>query len=98
MKTNQWQLLLIFFILVILFIRKTNYSVMGQHKVSKTHSVTLFLCGDLMLGRGIDQILPNSVNPKLYESFVKDARDYVRLAEIKNGPRIFSPHCCLDSF
>lgn len=86
MKTKQWQLLLIFFILVILFIRKTNYSVMGQHKVSETHSVTLFLCGDVMLGRGIDQILPNSVNPKLYESYVKDARDYVRLAEIKNGP------------
>jgi len=86
MKTTQWHLFLIFFILIVLFIRKTNYSVMGQHKVSETHSVTLFLCGDVMLGRGIDQILPNSVNPKLYESFVKDARDYVRLAEIKNGP------------
>lgn len=38
-----------------------------------------------MLGRGIDQILPQSVSPKLYESYVKDARDYVRLAENKNG-------------
>ncbi|OGS69161.1 MAG: poly-gamma-glutamate biosynthesis protein [Flavobacteria bacterium RIFCSPLOWO2_12_FULL_35_11] len=59
---------------------------MGQHNVSETNSVKLFLCGDVMLGRGIDQILPHSVNPKLYESYVTDARDYVRLAEIKNGP------------
>lgn len=86
MKTTQWHLLLIFVILIFLFIRKTNYSVMGQHNVSETNSVKLFLCGDVMLGRGIDQILPHSVNPKLYESYVKDARDYVDLAEIKNGP------------
>ncbi len=86
MKTTQWHLFLIYFILVFLFIRKTNYSVMGQHNVLKTPSVKLFLCGDVMLGRGIDQILPNSVNPKLHESYVKDARDYVRLAENKNGP------------
>ena len=59
---------------------------MGQHNTPATNSVTLFLCGDVMLGRGIDQILPHSVSPKLFESYVKDARDYVRLAEIKNGP------------
>jgi len=86
MKTTKWHLLLIFFILIFLFIRKTNYPVMGQHNINENHSVKLFLCGDVMLGRGIDQILPHSVNPKLYESYVKDAKDYVRLAEIKNGP------------
>lgn len=59
---------------------------MGGKNVSDNHSVKLFLCGDVMLGRGIDQILPHSVSPKLYESYVKDAKDYVRLAEIKNGP------------
>ena len=32
-----------------------------------------------MTGRGIDQILPDSVDPQLYESYVKDARVYVRL-------------------
>ena len=52
--------------------------------------VTLFLCGDVMTGRGIDQILPNSVDPRLYESYVKDARDYVRLAERVTG-RIDKP-------
>lgn len=85
MKTTQWHLFLIFFILVFLFIRKTNYPVMGQQSINENNSVKLFICGDVMLGRGIDQILPHSVNPKLYESYVKDARDYVRLAEIKNG-------------
>jgi len=38
-----------------------------------------------MTGRGIDQIFPHSVDPKLYESYVKDARQYRDLAEHKNG-------------
>lgn len=38
-----------------------------------------------MLGRGVDQILPQSVEPRLHESFVKDARDYIALAEQKSG-------------
>ncbi|MHC2991840.1 poly-gamma-glutamate biosynthesis protein, partial [Pontibacter sp. HJ8] len=38
-----------------------------------------------MPGRGIDQVLPQSVHPRIYESYVQDARDYVRLAERKNG-------------
>lgn len=57
---------------------------MKQQNASEK-SVRLFLCGDVMLGRGIDQIFPHSVPPKIYESYVNDARDYVRLAEIKNG-------------
>jgi poly-gamma-glutamate capsule biosynthesis protein CapA/YwtB (metallophosphatase superfamily) len=48
--------------------------------------VTLFLCGDLMTGRGIDQILPISNAPLLFESHVHDARIYVALAEKRNGP------------
>ena len=38
-----------------------------------------------MTGRGIDQILPYPSNPAIYESYVKDARDYVKFAEEKNG-------------
>lgn len=45
----------------------------------------LFLCGDVMIGRGIDQILSHHCNPKLYESYITDARKYVFLAESKNG-------------
>lgn len=48
--------------------------------------VTLFLCGDVMLGRGVDQILPHPSNPKLYEPLVTSALDYVDLAERANGP------------
>lgn len=48
-------------------------------------TVRLFLCGDVMTGRGIDQILPSPSNPALFESYVTDARDYVKLAEEKNG-------------
>ena len=52
--------------------------------------VTLFFSGDVMTGRGIDQILPNPVDPRLYESYVKDASVYVRLAERATG-RIDKP-------
>lgn len=48
--------------------------------------VTLFFCGDLMTGRGIDQILPVSNPPELFESYVRDARTYIALAEKRNGP------------
>jgi poly-gamma-glutamate capsule biosynthesis protein CapA/YwtB (metallophosphatase superfamily) len=46
----------------------------------------LFLCGDVMTGRGIDQVLPHPVKPVLYEPYVRDAREYVYLAEKVNGP------------
>lgn len=47
---------------------------------------TLFLCGDLMLGRGVDQIFPRSVDPGLHEPHVRDARRYLELARAANGP------------
>jgi poly-gamma-glutamate synthesis protein (capsule biosynthesis protein) len=50
------------------------------------HLITLFLCGDVMTGRGIDQVLPYPSEPKIYEPYVRDARDYVELAEKINGP------------
>jgi len=49
-------------------------------------SVTLFLCGDVMTGRGIDQILAHPSAPDLYEPLVGDAREYVALAEAAHGP------------
>lgn len=39
--------------------------------------ITIFLCGDVMPGRGIDQILPYPSVPTIHESCVRDARDYV---------------------
>ena len=43
-----------------------------------------------MPGRGIDQVLPTSVAPILYERYVTDARAYVALAEQAHG-RIGAP-------
>jgi poly-gamma-glutamate synthesis protein (capsule biosynthesis protein) len=48
--------------------------------------VTLFLCGDVMTGRGIDQILPHPSGHQIFEPYVQDAREYVQLAESLNGP------------
>jgi poly-gamma-glutamate synthesis protein (capsule biosynthesis protein) len=49
-------------------------------------ALTLFLCGDVMLGRAVDQILPHPSDPVLYETHVRDARQYLGLAERRNGP------------
>jgi Mg2+-importing ATPase len=48
-------------------------------------TTTLLLAGDVMTGRGIDQVMPEPLPPVLYEQWVHDAREYVRLAEKING-------------
>ena len=54
---------------------------------------TLFLCGDVMTGRGIDQIQAHPSDPALHEPYASDAREYVLLAEQANGPlpRVVDP-------
>ena len=54
-------------------------------------TVKLFLAGDVMTGRGIDQLLATPSCPKLYESYMKDARAYVRLAEREKGFSMETP-------
>ena len=54
-------------------------------RVGGDGGVTLFLCGDVMLGRGVDQILPHPGDPSLQERAVRDARTYVELAKQANG-------------
>ncbi len=49
-------------------------------------SIQLFACGDVMPGRGIDQILPHPGGPKLREDYASDANAYVSLAVRANGP------------
>lgn len=49
-------------------------------------AITLFLCGDVMTGRGIDQVLPHPGEPVIYEAYLRSALGYVRLAEAVNGP------------
>jgi poly-gamma-glutamate synthesis protein (capsule biosynthesis protein) len=52
----------------------------------QTRSVTLFLCGDVTTGRGIDQILPHPGEPQLFETCMRSALGYVELAERASGP------------
>lgn len=49
-------------------------------------TLALALCGDVMLGRGVDQILAHPGEPSLREEWVTDAREYVALAEARSGP------------
>ena len=46
----------------------------------------IFLAGDVMTGRGIDQAFATPSEPTLYEPYVRDARVYLELAERVNGP------------
>lgn len=55
----------------------------GQRATNKT--ISLFLCGDVMTGRGIDQILPYPGNPFIPEQYLTSAKGYVQLAEEVNG-------------
>ena len=48
--------------------------------------VTIFLAGDVMTGRGVDQILPVPSKPELRENHVKHAATYAALAERAHGP------------
>jgi poly-gamma-glutamate synthesis protein (capsule biosynthesis protein) len=50
------------------------------------HEVTLFVCGDVMTGRGVDQILPHPSKPDLREPYLRSALGYVELAERASGP------------
>jgi poly-gamma-glutamate synthesis protein (capsule biosynthesis protein) len=58
----------------------------NQEPVPARDTLTLFLGGDVMPGRGIDQVLPHPSDPRLVERSIASALDYVRLAERANGP------------
>ena len=53
---------------------------------SSKNEITLFLCGDVMAGRGIDQVLPHPGDPAIHEPYLKTAQGYVDLAEEVHGP------------
>ncbi|SHF69973.1 poly-gamma-glutamate synthesis protein (capsule biosynthesis protein) [Microbulbifer donghaiensis] len=48
-------------------------------------NVRLILTGDVMTGRGIDQVLPCPGDPEIHEFYMRSARGYVALAEERNG-------------
>ncbi len=58
----------------------------SQEPAPATRGCKLFLCGDVMTGRGIDQVLAHPSRPHLHEDYVRSARDYVAIAESRSGP------------
>jgi len=48
--------------------------------------IRVFLCGDVMTGRGIDQILQHPGDPRIFEGYVRTAGQYVAIAEQASGP------------
>jgi poly-gamma-glutamate synthesis protein (capsule biosynthesis protein) len=54
--------------------------------VQRRPLATVFLCGDVMTGRAVDQILPHPSDPRIFEEVVSDARTYIELAQEVNGP------------
>ena len=60
-------------------------SYMTPRRSSDTRPVTLSLCGDVMTGRGIDQVLPHPSNAVLYEPYVTSAVEYAAMAENAHG-------------
>ena len=55
-------------------------------RASDADAVALFVSGDVMIGRGVDQIMPQRCEPDLFEPVVRSALDYVTLAERAHGP------------
>jgi poly-gamma-glutamate capsule biosynthesis protein CapA/YwtB (metallophosphatase superfamily) len=70
----------------------TNSQLINTMNYAKTDpdeaggNIVLFFCGDVMTGRGIDQILAHPSKPTLHEPYMKSALGYVELAEGVNGP------------
>jgi poly-gamma-glutamate synthesis protein (capsule biosynthesis protein) len=48
--------------------------------------ITVSMGGDVMTGRGIDQVLPHPGDPRIHEAYLKSAIGYVDLAEKTSGP------------
>jgi poly-gamma-glutamate synthesis protein (capsule biosynthesis protein) len=55
-------------------------------KEQRSHIINMFICGDVMTGRGVDQVLPHPGNPLIHEPYMKSAEGYVELGEQANGP------------
>lgn len=56
-----------------------------SEKNPSNSAIRILLTGDVMLGRGVDQILPHPCDPTIHESYLKSALDYVTLAEKAHG-------------
>ncbi|MDX1582653.1 MAG: CapA family protein, partial [Thermoanaerobaculia bacterium] len=85
---SDWTAELILSLAAICLVTACSNGPMTQETSPKPdpNTTMLMLTGDVMLGRGIDQIMPRSVDPVLYEPYMKSALGYVAIAEEENGP------------
>jgi len=72
----------------------------NPHSDKGTANIVLFFCGDVMTGRGIDQILAYPSKPIRYESYMTSVMGYVELVERcewshtqAGGPRLHPGEC-----
>lgn len=72
-------------VLALLLVAAAWPTVAYAASMPKNQTITLFMAGDVMTGRGIDQVLSHPGDPRLHESYVKHAGRYVALAEAANG-------------
>lgn len=79
--------------LTILIVAATNWSKTAPTQQKTSNGIILFMTGDAMLGRGIDQILQHPSNPVLYEPSIRSAIEYVKLGERKNGSIPYPVSC-----
>ncbi|MDH3294005.1 MAG: CapA family protein [Acidimicrobiia bacterium] len=66
--------------------RPTTADRLPTARSARSDSVTLALTGDVMCGRGVDQILRHPGNPTIHERWAKSSLAYVELAERHSGP------------
>jgi poly-gamma-glutamate synthesis protein (capsule biosynthesis protein) len=94
----MWRKFFFFILSLFFFFTIFTEPASGEEEVNRDQKsqfniITLFMVGDVMLGRGIDQVLPHPSEPLLHEPYMKSARGYVDLAEKVNGP-IKKPVSC----
>jgi poly-gamma-glutamate capsule biosynthesis protein CapA/YwtB (metallophosphatase superfamily) len=69
--------------------RRTGYAMTPEAGTRsgrrETSVLTLFVAGDVMTGRGIDQVLPHPGDPRIFEPYSSSALDYLELAERAGG-------------
>jgi len=82
-RTDVPHIFLFYSLIGYLFLASMGTQAMGQEM---PRNVKIFMSGDVMTGRGIDQVLPHPGDPLIHESYLKSARGYVKIAEQVNGP------------
>jgi poly-gamma-glutamate capsule biosynthesis protein CapA/YwtB (metallophosphatase superfamily) len=64
---------------------RTGHAGSARQQQRGKDSIRLFLCGDVMTGRAIDQVLLHPSKPQLYEPKMRSALGYLALAEESSG-------------